>query len=531
MENGNEKWLERLRVAVEDYRAPVPPSVKKRLAEQGWTGAEEAARARACGEGEPVPPQEKTGTPAGAPDGTLRESRLRPEADARIPGAFRIRRGQAPGPGTDMGTDLTAGAGVRRLRLRRIAAAAAVAAAVAGLLLSGLREAGGPDPQVPYRMEPADSETDGAGLPDSGFGNVTGGGVSSGALQPGNGQFRRGALTALAAREISSAGDGRTAALDGAAAEADLRNDAADDAADDAAEVPEKADSPAEQPAPEAAEAVSGETREEKTERLPAGKRERKSARRPGRDGTSGPERNLRNGKRVRTVEDYGADRNRTGGRRNGWMTGLAVANAGLSAGNVSGAGFGGGAALMGPQSDFASVPAGAEVVFLGGTPYLSDRKQAYSYRHRPPLSFGLYAGKRVAPRVRLETGLTYTLLLSDVTADTGAEMGQSLHFLGIPLRAGWHFWEGKHFGAYAGGGVMAEKCVWGTLGGKKLTVKEWQYSVFAAPGIEFAPAGRFSLYLEPGAAYYFGNGSAVRTLRRDSPLDFTLQLGFRFTY
>ena len=37
-------------------------------------------------------------------------------------------------------------------------------------------------------------------------------------------------------------------------------------------------------------------------------------------------------------------------------------------------------------------------------------------------------------------------------------------------------------------------------------------------------------VYLEPGVSYYFDNGSDVRTIYKDKPFNFNLNLGVRFT-
>ena len=214
-----------------------------------------------------------------------------------------------------------------------------------------------------------------------------------------------------------------------------------------------------------------------------------------------------------------------------GWQTGLAVANSGVASKSSPGGGGGlSNSPVMNSPNDFTAVPSELKVVFFNGSPYL-DNEKTFSYKHKQPLSFGLYIGRSVTPHVSVETGLVYTLLMSDVTDDTGAGFRQTLHFLGIPVRANWSFLERKNFSLYLGAGGMLEKCVSGTLGREKVSMKELQYSVFAAPGIQYNLGGRFNIYFEPGATYFFDNKSDIRTIRQDTPLNFTLQLGFRLAY
>ena len=38
-------------------------------------------------------------------------------------------------------------------------------------------------------------------------------------------------------------------------------------------------------------------------------------------------------------------------------------------------------------------------------------------------------------------------------------------------------------------------------------------------------------LYIEPGAKYYFDNGSDIETIRSEKPFNVNLQAGFRFGF
>ena len=41
----------------------------------------------------------------------------------------------------------------------------------------------------------------------------------------------------------------------------------------------------------------------------------------------------------------------------------------------------------------------------------------------------------------------------------------------------------------------------------------------------------QIGLYIEPGIAYYFDDGSDIETFRKEHPLNFNLQLGLRFSF
>lgn len=153
------------------------------------------------------------------------------------------------------------------------------------------------------------------------------------------------------------------------------------------------------------------------------------------------------------------------------------------------------------------------------------------SFRHHQPLSFGLSVRKEFAHGLSLESGLVYTLLRSDVKRHPGADdMSQRLHFLGVPLRLNWQFFERGRFSLYIGAGGMVEKCVSAKLGSEKTDEPGVQWSVSAAAGAQYRLGGMVGLYFEPEGSYYL-NQTYLRTARTESPLTLTLRLGVRLTF
>ena len=63
------------------------------------------------------------------------------------------------------------------------------------------------------------------------------------------------------------------------------------------------------------------------------------------------------------------------------------------------------------------------------------------------------------------------------------------------------------------------------------LTVYPLQFSVSGAVGAQFNATMLIGVYVEPGVAYFFDDGSDVQTIRKDTPFNFNLQAGIRFTY
>lgn len=178
------------------------------------------------------------------------------------------------------------------------------------------------------------------------------------------------------------------------------------------------------------------------------------------------------------------------------------------------------------------AIPDDQTLVFENGVPYLCQVKQVVDIEHHQPVSFGLSVRKGLPKGFSLETGLTYTLLLSDVKlADEEQQIEQKLHYIGIPLRANWNFLDKKLVTLYVSGGGMVEKCVYGKLGSEKRTVKPLQFSVSGGVGMQINATKRLGIYVEPGVAYYFDDGSDMQTIRKENPFNFNIQAGARLTY
>lgn len=168
----------------------------------------------------------------------------------------------------------------------------------------------------------------------------------------------------------------------------------------------------------------------------------------------------------------------------------------------------------------------GAEIVLLKNYDYGES-----SFRHHQPLSVAFTIGKEFSHGLSLESGLNYTLLRSDVRAMYASEeTGQTLHFLGIPLRMKWQFLERGRFSLYIGAGGMAEKCVSAKFGSKSVSEPGVQWSLLAAAGAQYRLGGIVGLYFEPEGSYYLTETN-LRTVRTDSPLTLTLRLGVRLTF
>lgn len=164
---------------------------------------------------------------------------------------------------------------------------------------------------------------------------------------------------------------------------------------------------------------------------------------------------------------------------------------------------------------------------------------QALEKKHRIPLVVGVSLRWALNEQWALESGLTYTMLSTDLSL--GNQIGeQKLHYVGIPLKVSREVWSDKRWHVYAMVGGAVEKCVYGSLKmndkwnmsdvNQRLEVDELQWSIQASVGAQYRLAERVGVYVEPGVAYYFDDGSKIETIRKDKPLNFNLQVGLRFT-
>lgn len=177
----------------------------------------------------------------------------------------------------------------------------------------------------------------------------------------------------------------------------------------------------------------------------------------------------------------------------------------------------------------------------------LSNNSQpvSTSTEHYQPVSFGLSLSVGLGERLSLETGADYSCLVSDMSSGTEEnryDIRQTLHYVGVPLRARYSFWKPGGFDLYMTAGGKVEKCVGGTTSTSyvvkssvssstkdRITVDPLQWSVGASLGIGYRFNDLVGIYLEPGVSYYFDNGSFVETVYRERPLNFSLGIGLRF--
>ena len=165
------------------------------------------------------------------------------------------------------------------------------------------------------------------------------------------------------------------------------------------------------------------------------------------------------------------------------------------------------------------------------------QRKQQVNAKHHVPVSVGLQVAFGIAPRLSLSTGLVYTRTSSDFypyAPSSNYNVHQVLHYVGIPVGLNYEFWQSGGFHAYVMAGAEADYNVKNDTeeeGVKKENAKRdrVQFSGKASLGAQYDITPKVGLYIEPGAKYYFDNGSHVENTFKDKKLNFNLQFGLRF--
>lgn len=167
--------------------------------------------------------------------------------------------------------------------------------------------------------------------------------------------------------------------------------------------------------------------------------------------------------------------------------------------------------------------------------------------KHRQPLRFGFSLRYMITPVFGIESGISYTLLMSNVNSggeECYYDEDRTLHYMGVPVNLVWNAWSGKRLSFYLSGGASVEKCVSGhaatryVLRGRPvsserrdISVAPLQWSVAAAAGLQYDLSPRTGLYIEPGVGYYFDNGSETETAYSRRPLNFNLNMGIRISF
>lgn len=162
--------------------------------------------------------------------------------------------------------------------------------------------------------------------------------------------------------------------------------------------------------------------------------------------------------------------------------------------------------------------------------------------RHYFPVSVGLELRYSfLNDRLGVGLGVNYTFLNSTYEAlvdrQYQASVDQSVHYIGVPLNFYVNILSGDRLHFYATAGCMMERAVKISYGITDLysvkyqqdrSAQGLQWSVNAGLGLEYRFLDFLGVYLDPRLTYFFDCGQPY-SVRTEQPLQFNLQLGFRF--
>ena len=162
---------------------------------------------------------------------------------------------------------------------------------------------------------------------------------------------------------------------------------------------------------------------------------------------------------------------------------------------------------------------------------------------HYFPISAGLnLTYSFLNDKMAVGLGLNYSYLYSKYEALVDrrydANVKQSVHYIGVPLNLYYNIVGNEYITFYASLGGMMERALKidydvTTLSGEQMdryiTPKGFQWSVNVGVGFEYRFVEFMGVYVDPRLTYYFQEKSQPFTVRSEQPLQFNLEIGFRF--
>lgn len=189
-------------------------------------------------------------------------------------------------------------------------------------------------------------------------------------------------------------------------------------------------------------------------------------------------------------------------------------------------------------------------ILTSAGTIVFNQPEVNDSYTHKMPVKLGLTARYAFTNLLGIESGLTYSLLQSDIKRGSESTTGawsssdQTLHYLGVPLNLTFNFLNTRYVNIYAAAGGMMEFGVKGSIKTtdhlnnsmtsthqNAITPKGLLWSVNATAGVQVNVLPSLGIYVEPGMSHHFKNDRQPRSSYTDKPTNFALGFGLRYTF
>ena len=150
-------------------------------------------------------------------------------------------------------------------------------------------------------------------------------------------------------------------------------------------------------------------------------------------------------------------------------------------------------------------------------------------FTHTFPFKGGLSVGIPVSDRLRITTGLEYSLYQTRVSFTKSGEKKQAAHYLGVPLRLDGSLASNRWLDVYVGGGVSGDWCVGATHAGIDIPRDGFSFSLLGAGGVQFKVTRHLGLYVEPEISWTLPSEKRVlETYRSAHPFLFSVATGLR---
>ena len=175
----------------------------------------------------------------------------------------------------------------------------------------------------------------------------------------------------------------------------------------------------------------------------------------------------------------------------------------------------------------------------------LADDKATFAFKespykeerhHHQPISIGVQIGFGLTSRIKLSTGLVYTKTSSEFIGKAHGNQTvtqQDLHYVGIPVNLSYYVWGTSRLHTYltVGGEGAVNVDNHTEVDGERLDTQKdrMQWSSNMAAGIQYDLLPQLGVYVEPGAKYYFDNGSQIENVFKEKKLNFNFQFGLRW--
>lgn len=164
---------------------------------------------------------------------------------------------------------------------------------------------------------------------------------------------------------------------------------------------------------------------------------------------------------------------------------------------------------------------------------------------HRLPVTFSLTTDFPIGKDVTLETGLSYTYLLSRLSNEGSYNYRGTLqqYYIGIPINLRYTVWHNDAWNIYLLGGGSIEKGIRSVFkqqvehNGMVVSqskdysrIEGFQLSAQGGAGFSYRLHGNLHLFGEPRVIYYFKNNQPM-SARTENPLIFGLNMGIRIQF